>query len=183
MNIKITTPNINSYKKGAFAQSAFFIFSILFLISISSCRTTKNTNVSNSTNNTSRNKKTETVLHTANEYLGTPYKYGGADKKGMDCSGLVWTSFKSINLTLPRTSKEQSNYGKPIELSKAEEGDLIFFATNPKNKSEINHVGIVTRKKNNTLYFIHGSIKQGVVENNLSEKYYNDCFIKTMRVY
>jgi len=186
LNINTTTINPNLYntnKKGAFIKSTFFIFYIIFLVTFSSCRITKKTTSASSPNNQSRDKKTETMLHTANEYLSTPYKYGGVDKNGMDCSGLIWTSFKRVDITLPRTTKEQSNFGKAVELGKAEEGDLVFFATNSKNRSEINHVGIITRKKNNILYFIHSSIKLGVVENNLSEKYYNDCFIKIMRVY
>jgi cell wall-associated NlpC family hydrolase len=57
--------------------------------------------------------KAEIVITNARAYLGTPYRYGGTDRKGIDCSGLLLCSFREADISLPRTSAEQSSYGNP----------------------------------------------------------------------
>jgi probable lipoprotein NlpC len=186
-------------KRGATKVSTSFFYTFLkglcvFLLAttLPACKSTKGTghsehhntnNNSTNSNSSSRQKRTETLLNTAFEYRGTPYRTAGTDKNGMDCSGLVWTSFKSIDIAMPRTSHDQSIVGNEVSLSELEKGDLVFFGTNPKSKGEVNHVGIVTQKKEGTYYFIHATLKGGVMENNLEEKYYKEAFIKARRVY
>ncbi|MBX9850896.1 MAG: C40 family peptidase [Cytophagaceae bacterium] len=133
------------------------------------------------TNNTT-NAKADKVIKTARSYMGTTYKYGGCSKNGIDCSGLALTSFKSINIELPRTSSDQSTVGKPVKLVDLKPGDLLFF-TDKKGNKKIVHVGIVTEVKGaKSVKFIHASTKLGVVENNLYDEWYISIFIKAMRV-
>jgi probable lipoprotein NlpC len=122
-----------------------------------------------------------TVIETARSYTGTPYRWGGTTRVGMDCSGLLCTSFQSINVTLPRTSEEQSRYGKPVKVKELKEGDLVFFGAN-KNSREITHVGMITEVNNdNEIKFIHASTSLGVIENNLISDYWQKIFIKAVR--
>lgn len=123
----------------------------------------------------------ETVIQTARSYTGTPYKWGGTTRVGMDCSGLLCTSFQSINVTLPRTSEEQSRFGKEVRVRDLKEGDLVFFGAS-KNSREITHVGMVTEVNNrDEIKFIHASTSLGVIENNLVSDYWQKIFIKAVR--
>ena len=157
------------------------VFCCLFF---DSCRTAKNKKTKQEdTNFNERDRKISLLLETAYSYKGTKYKLGGTDKNGMDCSGLVITSFNKVGIQLPRTSKEQSDIGTPVKLKEAAVGDLIYFATSGKAKG-INHVGIITYvDDDNFIYFIHSSVKSGVVQDNMTELYYQNCFVKVMRVF
>ncbi len=130
----------------------------------------------------SKRSRTETVIKTARSYTGTPYKWGGTTKSGMDCSGLLLNSFKAINYKIPRTSAEQSKIGKKVAKSDIKPGDLVFFATG-KKKRKITHVGLVTevRGKDN-IKFIHASSSVGVTESNLASSYYKKRFRMARRV-
>lgn len=122
------------------------------------------------------------IIATAKTYKGTRYKYGGVTRKGMDCSGLIMTSFKKHGLSLPRTSYGMSNEGITIKLKEVRKGDLVFFRTNPRKPRRISHVGLVTSVKNGIIYFIHASSKRGVIINNMSQNYYKRNFAKAKRV-
>ena len=74
------------------------------------------------------NEKAAKVISTARSYIGTPYKFGGTSRAGLDCSGLMLLSFKEVNITLPRTSAEQSNFGTAVKYSDLIPGDLVFFS-------------------------------------------------------
>ena len=121
------------------------------------------------------------IIKKAKTYEGVKYKYGGMDKKGMDCSGLVVTSFKTQNILLPRTTSELSTYGDWIDLKEVQEGDLLFFATK-KNSRTVNHVGIVTNAKTGYVEFIHSTTSAGVITSKLSERYWYFAFVQARRV-
>lgn len=131
---------------------------------------------------TVRDERADKVITTARTFVGTPYKYGGTTRSGMDCSGLLLNSFKAINMPLPRTSEAQSKAGKEVKMNELKPGDLVFFATGDKKK-KITHVGLVTdvRKKDN-VKFIHSSTSLGVVETNLHSDYYIKRFRTARRV-
>ena len=122
------------------------------------------------------------VIWSAVSYKGTPYKYAGITKKGMDCSGLIYTSFKERDIILPRSSSLQYKEGRKISLREARRGDLLFFKTTNKTKSKVNHVGLVTSVTNGEIKFIHASSSRGVVVNSMSESYYKKAFIEAKRV-
>lgn len=126
--------------------------------------------------------KTDKVISTARTFIGTPYKYGGTTRSGMDCSALLLKSFGAVKLDLPRSSAAQSKVGTEVDLDELKPGDLVFFATGNKKK-EITHVGLVTDvKAKNNVKFIHASSSVGVVETNLFTEYYQKRFRLARRV-
>ena len=128
-----------------------------------------------------RTRRIESVVNAARSYTGTPYKYGGTTRAGIDCSGLMLASFKSVDMNLPRTAKEQSKSGKGVSKDELRKGDLVFFSAKP-GKRKITHAGMVTevRSKDN-VRFIHASTSLGVVEANLFNDYYRKIFVKARR--
>ena len=121
-----------------------------------------------------------TLIDSAFSYIGTPYKWAGTSRSGMDCSGFVSTAFSAINVPLSRSSTEMSTQGKDIPLSQAEVGDLLFFKTTRK-RNRISHVGIVVGV-GDEVKFIHASVSQGITVSSLSEDYWQKAYAKTSRV-
>lgn len=128
--------------------------------------------------------KTESVvdllISTAFQYEGVRYKGGGMTNAGMDCSGLVCTTFKTHDIQLPRSSFEMAKVGEKIKLDQVQKGDLVFFKTN--GRSQINHVGLVTEVRNGEVLFIHASVQRGVIVSSMNEPYYKKTFAQANRV-
>jgi len=121
-----------------------------------------------------------TVIATARSYQGTPYKFGGTSRLGMDCSGLLYNAFSAINIQIPRSSNEQADWGDPVKPQDLQVGDLIFFGPSPGSRS-ITHVGMVTEAGPEGVQFIHASSSLGVTENSLETDYYLSRFVKAVR--
>ena len=121
-----------------------------------------------------------TLIDSAYSYIGTPYKWAGTSRSGMDCSGFVSTAFSAINVPLSRSSTEMSTQCRDIPLSQAEVGDLLFFKTTRK-RNRISHVGIVVGV-GDEVKFIHASVSQGITVSSLSEDYWQKAYAKTSRV-
>ena len=166
---------------------------LILLISVTACkssknkrvvtkktRTTKSVTKTNSPNTTS-NKNVTSVVDYAKTFEGVRYKYGGTTKKGMDCSGLVYTAFKKESISLPRTTRDLSKTGNWIDVDDVQEGDLLFFATK-KNSRKVNHVGIVTTARTGYVEFIHASTSKGVMISNLAERYWYLSYVQARRI-
>ncbi|MDT0650550.1 C40 family peptidase [Autumnicola edwardsiae] len=126
-------------------------------------------------------KRVYNIISTAKKFEGTRYKYGGTTKKGMDCSGLIYTAYLEEDIPLPRTSRAMSLEGKRLFLKEVTIGDLLFFETN-KNKKVINHVGLVVDVLPDHILFIHSTSSRGVIISSLSESYWHNNFVMARRV-
>ncbi len=110
-----------------------------------------------------------------NEWKGTPYRLGGNDHYGIDCSAFVQIAYQeALAINLPRTTLLQSKLGSEISYSNAQSGDLVFFKTGYK----VRHVGVYLG--NNA--FMHASTSKGVMISRLDNPYWADAFWHFRRV-
>ena len=150
----------------------FYLFLFLIIIQLSSCSSTRKI----------RSQRVNQVVETAKSFRGTPYRYGGTTRSGMDCSALVYLSFQSAGINLPRTSAEQSKVGKKVSVHNLEKGDVIFFATG-KSRRKVSHAGIVTSARRGNIQFIHSSTSLGVTEDNMYSPYWSQRVVRARRIF
>jgi cell wall-associated NlpC family hydrolase len=96
------------------------------------------------------------LLATALALAGTPYRNGGSDPSGFDCSGFVQWVFSRHGAVLPREVREQYRHGDDVEREDVRPGDLVFFETVSRGAS---HVGIAVGNGQ----FVHAPSSRGVV--------------------
>ena len=117
------------------------------------------------------------VSGTALSYRGVPYRLGGADPNGFDCSGLVWYVYAQHGLAMPRTVEEQYQVGETVAASRLEAGDLVFFSTTSRGAS---HVGIMIGGDS----FVHAPASNGVVRvERLGSSYWSQRYLGARRVF
>jgi lipoprotein Spr len=174
--------NLRSFEK--------FVFSITIVLIISSCSssvrfTSNNANTANSPKSEKSNKQnynkniqndvfSDNLVKEAESWIGTPYKYGGESRNGVDCSGFVLQVYTALGVRIPRTSNQQYDYVKKIDFDDKKTGDLIFFSKN----SKINHVGIYLGSGE----MIHASSNNGVVKQLIDDYYFGDKIVGVGRV-
>ena len=116
------------------------------------------------------------ITGTALSLRGAPYRNGGADPTGFDCSGFVWYVFAQHGMTLPRTVSELYRVGGSVNGRALEPGDLVFFNT---TGSGVSHVGIAIGGDE----FVHAPSSNGEVRvERLSGGYWASRFIGARRV-
>lgn len=120
------------------------------------------------------------LINTASDNLGVTYRGGGTTKAGFDCSGLMYSTFKKFDITLPRSSHEMATIGTHIDVEEAKKGDLIFFIN--RGQKRINHVGMIVEVNGDEIKFIHSSTQSGVIISSLKESYYDRTFKQINRV-
>ena len=107
------------------------------------------------------------------DWYGTPYKYGGNNQEGIDCSGFTNVLYKEIyKIQIPRVSKDIAENVKRKYTDDLKEGDLVFFSFG--KTGTVNHVGIYLHNNK----FVHASTSKGVIISNLTEPYYGDYLVK-----
>lgn len=116
------------------------------------------------------------IVRVAASLIGTPYRFGGDDPKGFDCSGLVFYSFDQLGLEVPRTAADQRHAARPVTLDALEPGDLVFFRD---SRRKVNHVGIYAGEGR----FIHSPRAGQVVSYAyLDDPYYRVHFVSAGRI-
>jgi cell wall-associated NlpC family hydrolase len=116
------------------------------------------------------------LVGTALNLRGSPYKNGGSDPSGFDCSGFTQYVFAQHGITLPRDTREQFQVGEKVKLKDVKTGDLVFFHT---VATGVSHVGIAL----NDDEFVHAPSTAGVVRvEHLSSAYWSKRFIAARRV-
>jgi peptidoglycan hydrolase-like protein with peptidoglycan-binding domain len=80
------------------------------------------------------------TLHFANKQKGKPYRWGGNGPKSYDCSGLVMASYLHSGLTLARVAADQYASAPTVPLDQAQQGDLLFYASDLTDPSTVYHV-------------------------------------------
>jgi len=109
-------------------------------------------------------------------FLGTRYVFGGNSRSGVDCSSFVQKVFEELEVSLPRTAREQFEVGSTVAPGDLQKGDLIFFST---YASYASHVGIYLG--NNKM--IHASSRdRRVVISSMNTSYYRSRFLGARRI-
>jgi cell wall-associated NlpC family hydrolase len=107
---------------------------------------------------------------------GTPYRNGGADPAGFDCSGFVQYVFAQHGVIVPRKVMEQYRAGTEVPPSQLQAGDLVFFTTVAPGAS---HVGIALGGDE----FVHAPSSTGEVRvERMSAAYWSTRFVGARRV-
>lgn len=177
-----------------FKNIFLFIFLSHLIISFSSCRSHKDASTTNSSStNASKSKKVKekyaTLLNVEedkienvklysfiDEWYGVPYKYGGKNKSGIDCSNFTSTLYSNIyNKSLTGSSSSIFEQCKTISKNNLEEGDLVFFKI---DGDKISHIGVYLQNNK----FVHATTKKGVMIDDLDQAYYKKYFYKAGRI-
>jgi cell wall-associated NlpC family hydrolase len=118
----------------------------------------------------------DTIVSTAMMLRGTPYRNGGSDPSGFDCSGFVQWVFAQNGVRLPREVREQYGTGGKIDLRDVKAGDLLFFETVSRGAS---HVGVAIGGDQ----FVHAPSSTGVVRvERFSARYWATRFVGARRI-
>ncbi len=128
-----------------------------------------------------KNSAADNVVNSALQFTGVKYRYGGTNKKGMDCSGLIYVALQENDILFPRVSHQMADEGKRIRLNEVQKGDLLFFKTRKKGKN-INHVGLIVAIDGDEVKFIHSTTSRGVIVSSMREGYWNAAFVKATRI-
>ena len=114
------------------------------------------------------NKVSARVVNIAIQYLNIPYRWGGTNRNGLDCSGLIREVYQKIGIILPHKAEYQYYQGEKVPLDEIEPSDTIFFAKYP-SSSRVDHVGLYLGEG----LFIHACRKdKKVVINDLNNDSY-----------
>ncbi len=112
----------------------------------------------------------------AQSWLHVPYRYGGMDRNGIDCSALSRTLYRdAFGIELPRMAKDQMKGGTFVRQPWLKEGDLLFFRDD--RGSFQDHVGVFLGDGQ----FIHASSSYGVIISDLFAAYYQERLIMARR--
>lgn len=112
-----------------------------------------------------------------NQWNGTPYRYGGLDRNGVDCSGFVYRTFRDrFDMQLPRSTEQQTELGTKVSRDELLPGDLVFFKTGSGQNGL--HVGIYDTDDQ----FIHASTSRGVTRSSLNNSYWRKVYWQARRI-
>lgn len=115
------------------------------------------------------------LFHFVYDWIGTPYRFGGGSKNGIDCSGFTKQLYDQVfNMDIKRNSRDIFSMVSPVKKDELKEGDLVFFKIHSRS---ISHVGIYLGNNR----FAHAS-NRGVAISSLDDNYYSRYFYKGGRM-
>ena len=119
-----------------------------------------------------RGSRVEALLALAKSKLGNSYQPAQAGPDHFDCSGFVYYVFKENGISIPRTSRIQSESGEKLDRASLKPGDILFFDTHA--RGHVNHSGIYLGDGK----FIHSSSGKayGVTISDLDKGFYKEKF-------
>ena len=116
------------------------------------------------------------IAGTALSFRGSPYRNGGADPSGFDCSGFIWYVFNVHGIRVPRTVTGLFSQGFDVAPDALEAGDLVFFSTEAPGAS---HVGMLIGGDS----FVHAPSSRGQVRvERISASYWSSRYVGARRV-
>jgi lipoprotein Spr len=115
------------------------------------------------------------LFHFVYDWIGTPYRFGGSSRRGIDCSAFTKQLYSDVfNLSIRRSSRDIFSMVNPVGKDDLKEGDLVFFKIHSRS---ISHIGIYLGNNR----FAHASSK-GVAISSLDDAYYSRYFYKGGRL-
>ena len=111
------------------------------------------------------------VVGIAMQYLGVPYRWGGASPSGFDCSGFVMYVYSKVGVSLPHNAAMQYSYGSPVSYANLAPGDIVFF-------NGLGHNGIYIGGGQ----FIHSPHTGDVVKISSMSGWYSSTFVGGRRL-
>jgi lipoprotein Spr/probable lipoprotein NlpC len=117
------------------------------------------------------------LLAAIETWMGTPYRYGGCSRFGVDCSCLIKTLYDEVfDIEISRTSRSMFATLSPVETESLQEGDILCFRG--RRGRRVGHVGLYLKDDK----FVHASRSDGVTISDLKECYYRKRFVGARRV-
>ena len=121
------------------------------------------------------NKIIDILYQEYKKWYATPYKYGGNDCNGIDCSALVQNVYRDgFGIAVPRTTQQQATIGTFVAKKELRAGDLVLFKTGWSSR----HSGIYIESGN----FLHASTKHGVTISNIHNPYWRSVYWQARRI-
>src|ERR1700744_3695480 len=115
------------------------------------------------------------LFHFVYDWIGTPYRFGGGSRKGIDCSAFTKELYSEVfNLDIRRNSRDIFSMVRPVKKDELKEGDLVFFKIHSRR---ISHVGVYLGNNR----FAHAS-SRGVAVSSLDDAYYKRYFYRGGRM-
>ncbi|MDR3696956.1 NlpC/P60 family protein [Mucilaginibacter sp.] len=115
------------------------------------------------------------LFHFVYDWIGTPYRFGGSSRRGIDCSAFTKELYSQVfNMDIQRSSRDIFSMVSPVRKDDLQEGDLVFFKIHSRR---ISHVGIYLGNNR----FAHAS-SRGVAISSLDDAYYKRYFYRGGRM-
>lgn len=123
---------------------------------------------------------TDSLLCVAYRLEGIPYRYGGKNESGFDCSGYTRYLYQQIGVDLNASAAEQYKQGLEVHADSLQAGDLLFFRN---TNGRIFHVGLYVGEREERPSFIHASSSRGVVVDDLRQNYFHKRLAGARRIF
>lgn len=115
------------------------------------------------------------LLQHYRDWQGVPYRLGGVDKRGVDCSAFTQLAFRQqLAIDIPRTTQTQAQVGQQVGIQQLLPGDLLFY----RSPTKLRHVGIYIGNGE----FMHASTSRGVMISLMSNPYWRQYFWQARRL-